>query len=228
MKRILLTTLAAGIFAQPSDLSAQLFYNGIPDAQEYLYFVKGSGVNGGYGVQVGPYVGRFAGDPTTAQFSIYCVDYNHYAISQWVNVTSLGTPVGSMDETRLDDYTKYRQAAYLSSLFDTAPTSAWGSIHAAIWYITSGVSVGSSSGRQYYLNLAYQNAGSFNTNGWYVLSPLNEEGGPFDGTGQEFLMRTRVSVPEPAALLLLATGLVLLAAASRARRRALESAGLSP
>jgi hypothetical protein len=215
MKRLFLAALAAGLVAQPADLSAQLFYNGIPDAQEYLDFVSGSGVNGGYGVQVGPYVGRFTGDPGMPQFSIYCVDYTHYAKDQTVNTTAL-TQGSNLGNTRLNDYGDYRKAAYLASLFDTAPTTSWGSIHAAIWYVTSGVAVGSSTGRNYYLGLADTNAANFSTDGWYVLSPTNPLGGAHDGTGQEFLMRS-VSVPEPAAFLLLATGIFFLAAVSRRR-----------
>lgn len=215
MKRLLTTMFAIGLLASASGVDAQqpYFYSGVPDAQEYLDFLSGSGVNGGYGVQVGPYVGRFT-TPTTPQFSIYCVDYNHYAKDQWVNVTALNA--GALPNTRLEDYGDYQQAAYLASLFDTAPTSAWGAIHAAIWNITSGVAVGDAAQRNYYLGLAAANAASFSTQGWYVLSPLNADGGAHDGTGQEFLMRS-VSVPEPASFLLLASGLLFLAAASRKR-----------
>ena len=138
--------------------------------------------------------------PTTPAFSIYCVDYRHHAIDQWVNVSALG---GDLSQTRLNDYTKYQKAAYLASLFDTYSTSQWGYIHAAIWYITSGVTL-----------VLFNNAGSFNTDGWYLLSPATHNGITYDG--QEFLMRT-VSVPEPATFVLLATGLLLMAAFSRRR-----------
>jgi hypothetical protein len=218
MNRLLTGVLVAGLLAQPAsvlDAQQPYFYSGIPDAQEYLDFLGGSGVNGGYGVQVGPYRARFAPDPLSAQFSIYCVDYTHYARDQWVNVTGLG-PVGNLANTRIKNYGIYQQAAYLSSLFDTAPTSTWGGIHAAIWYLTSGVTVGNATQRNYYLGLALVNAPNFSTQGWYVLSPRNPNGGPYDGTGQEFLMRT-VSVPEPATFFLIASGLLLLAALSRKR-----------
>ncbi|MEQ1855248.1 MAG: PEP-CTERM sorting domain-containing protein [Longimicrobiales bacterium] len=214
MKRLLLIALSVGLLAQPAQLTAQqpYLYNGVPDATEYMTFLGGSGVNGGYGVQVGPYLGRFE-YPASASFSIYCVDYNHYAKSQWVDVTGIG-PVGDLSQTRLNDFGKYQQAAYLASLFDTAPTTSWGGIHAAIWSLTSGVSVGDVTQRNYYLGLAAANGSSFDTSGWYVLSPqsLTSSTG-----GQEFLMRTKVSVPEPAAFLLMATGLLLLAGVSRKR-----------
>jgi hypothetical protein len=213
MKRLVLIALGAGILAQPARLSAQLFYNGIPDAQEYLDFLHGSGV--GYsGVQVGPYEARFIESPATPSFNIYCVDYNHHAIDQWVNVTSLGS--SDLSNTRLNDSGKYQEAAYLASLFDTYSTSQWGYIHAAIWYITSGVTLGNMSSWQSYLTMAATNAGSYNTAGWYVLSPATHNGITYDG--QEFLMRT-ASVPEPATFVLLATGLLLLAAFSRGRLR---------
>jgi hypothetical protein len=215
MKRLLTGMLVIGLLAQAGGVDAQqpYFFSGVPDAQEYLNFLGGSGVNGGYGVQVGPYVGRFT-TPTTPQFSIYCVDYTHYAKNQWVNVTALSP--GSLSNTRLQDYGDYQAAAYLASLFDTAPTSAWGGIHAAIWSLTSGVSLGNAAQRKYYLDLATANASTFSTQGWYVLSPLTASGGAYDGTGQEFLMRS-VSVPEPATFLLLASGLLFLAAVSRKR-----------
>src|SRR5688572_28337522 len=107
MKRLLLVAAAVGLLMQPVHASAQL-YNGIPDAQEYLDFLGGSGVGSSYGVQVGPYVARFAGDPAAAQFSIYCVDYRHFAKDQWVNVTGLDA-AGDLSNTRLDDYADYRQ-----------------------------------------------------------------------------------------------------------------------
>lgn len=214
MKRFLLSALSAVVLAQPLQVSAQqpYLYPGIPGATEYLDFLSGSGVNGGYGVQVGPYLGQFTTDLSTARFSIYCVDYLHYAKDQWVNVTGLG-PVGTLSNTRLNNYGVYQQAAYLSSLFDTAPTASWGGIHAAIWSLTSGVTVGNSTQRNYYLGLAAANAGSYSTAGWYVLTPTNPT---YASSGQEFLMRS-VVVTEPAAFLLLASGLLLLAAVSRKR-----------
>lgn len=210
MKRLLLIALTVGLVAQPAEVSGQLLYNGIPDATEYLKFIQGSGVAYN-GVQVGPYLGQLTSDsPLQPAFSIYCVDYNHYAKSQSVNVTSLAS--ASLGNTRLGDYGAYQKAAYLSSLFhDPAHAGQWGQIHAAIWNITSGYGTANT-----YNTMANTYAATFSTDGWYVLSPFVANGPAFDGTGQEFLMR-RVSVPEPTAFLLLATGLLLLAAFSRKR-----------
>jgi hypothetical protein len=223
MKRLLLIALTAGLLAQPAQVTAQqpYFYTGIPDATEYLDFLGGSGVNGGYGVQVGPYLAQFT-TPLSPQFSIYCVDYTHFAKDGWVNVTGLGSG-NDLGNTRLGlsaledntgDYVRYRQAAYLATLFDTGsqPTSEWGKIHAAIWSLTSGVTPGGNTGD--YLTATWAAPTTFTTDGWYVLTPTN----PGSSTsGQEFLMRTRVSVPEPAGLLLIATGLLMLGMVSRKR-----------
>jgi hypothetical protein len=227
MKRLFTLALSLGVLALPAGLDAQqpYFFEGIPGETEYLEFLSGSGVNGGYGVQVGPYKARFnepgPTTPASPMFSIYCVDYTHYARSGRVNVTPIATPIGT--DTRLDNYLKYQKAAYLSSLFDPGtdvdgyagadPTTRWGGIHAAIWKITSGVTVGNDYWRNYYLGLATANAASFDTRGWYILTPED----PTDPrSGQEFLMRT-VSVPEPATFMLLATGLIFLGIVSRRR-----------
>lgn len=210
MKRLLLAAFAAALVTQPALLSGQIYYNGVPNQQEYLDFLGGSGVGYG-GVQVGPYVGRFTSDPYPAQsFSIYCVDFNHYAQDQRVWVTAL-SPSADLDHTRLDNYSRYRTAAYLSSLFDTAPATgaSWGPIHRAIWSVTS--TVPNNTWDDFLTPERLAAAQTFNTAGWYVVSPRGY------ANGQEFLMRTRVSVPEPATFLLLASGLLMLAAASRKR-----------
>ncbi|MBM4183194.1 MAG: PEP-CTERM sorting domain-containing protein [Gemmatimonadetes bacterium] len=219
MKRFLLIALSAALLAQPGQASAQLYYNGIPDATEYLNFMSGSGFSGGYGVQVGPYTGQFVGGNDGAgssPFSLYCVDYLHYAKDGNVNVTLLNS-VGANGPTRLDDYTRYRKLAYLASLFDTAPKTqtSWGGIQAAIWKIASGVTLGTGATATYRDQLlAAAVPTSFSTDGWYILTPTNAAE---SSSGQEFLMRTRVSVPEPAGFLLMATGLLMLAAVSRKR-----------
>jgi hypothetical protein len=144
-----------------------------------------------------------------------------------VNVTKLNG--GDLSNTRLEVYGDYQRAAYLASLFDTAPKTEWGYIHAAIWQITSGVYLANPNDpnaiarRQHYFGLASANGSSFSTQGWYVLTPSNPYDVADSKLGQEFLMRT-VSVPEPATFLLLASGLLCLAAVSRRRTLKAEDA----
>jgi hypothetical protein len=153
--------------------------------------------------------------PASAPFSLYCVDYLHTATSQYVWATELNSV--DLGNTRLNDAGKYRKLAYLASLFDTAPKNAttWGGIHAAMWFIASDTIVGKVSNaaqialREELIDAAVPD--NFSTDGWYILSPQSQPG------GQEFLMRTRVSVPEPAGFLLMGTGLLMLAMVSRRR-----------
>jgi hypothetical protein len=214
MKRLLLTALTAAFVVAPASTAAQIYYPGIPDAQEYLNFLSGSGVSE-YGVQVGPYLGEFSSDPTSPDFSIYCVDYAHYAKDTWVNVTALD-PGADLSNTRFGNYNTYLKTAYLSSLFDTAPKSDWGEIHVAIWQATG--TYGGSGNSGTYGNIASA-PNAFSGAGWYILTPTNKADG---SSGQEFLMRTRVSVPEPSTLLLLGTGFVFFFIARRRRFEILE------
>jgi hypothetical protein len=212
MMRSAMIALTAVVAAQPSAAQQPYFHDGAPSAREYLEFTQSSGMlMADHGVEVGPYMGHFQGEPASAQFSIYSVDFTHFAMSQMVNVTALSR--GNFRNTRLNGdaaaAAKYRQAAYLASLFDTRPTSRWGRIHAAIWWVTSGQA-------PYYNQdlVELPVPEDFSTNGWYVISSLDADGGPDDGTGQEFLLR---SVPEPTTFFLMASGLLLLAAFSRKR-----------
>lgn len=220
MKRLLLIALSAGFLAQPAVTAAQLAP--VPSDMEYLQWVgKGDAVVATWGgVYLGPYLARFA-QPTTASFSIYCVDYLHHAGSQTVNATSLasGQTDADMGNTRLGSgagsYATYQKAAYLSSLFaswsdyGSDQRTVWSGLHAAIWEITTPtqtLALGSGSTatlRDSFITMADQNAGSFG-NGWYVLS------GAAGYDGQEFLIQTGTSVPEPGALLLIGSGLLML------------------
>jgi hypothetical protein len=227
MRRTPLVVAGLTLALLPSATAAQL-YDGPPlDAQEYLQFVgAGDAVVATWGgVYLGPYEGSFL-TPTTPTFSLYCVDYTHHATSQWVDVTQLsgGADFGS---TRLGSFETYRHTAYLSSLFDSWQTlgddkrTVWSGIHAAIWSLTNDQDLGSGETlavRDLLLTDPFHLAGaaSFETDGWYVLSPGTEPYGGRDG--QEFLIRAQSTVPEPSTYLLMGTGLLLLAAFSRKRR----------
>ncbi len=241
MKRVLLFALGAALALQPAPATAQIF-NGTPLPLEYLNFVDGSGVAGTYGVEVGPYSARFAASPVTGrstatpQFSVYCVDYLHFAnnANGLVNVAAVG---GDLSTTRLGDFGRYQRSAYLSSLFDSwqdhevvleAATGmsfnrrhVWSGLHSVIWGAATGpdnLGAGNlrvAAAREYFSALANSNANSFDTSGWFVLSEADVALGAAH-SGQEFLVRT-ADVPEPSTVLLLLTGLGLLGLVSRGR-----------
>lgn len=247
MKRLFFLAFGAAIALQPATVDAQVLSGPIFET-EYLDFIGGSGVNGGWGVQVGPYRGSFLADSevapsvdrttTSNEFALYCVDYLHYASTSegLVTTTDLtGAPDLAGTNTRLQDYSRYRTSAYLASLFDSWEThqatldadfagsftksNVWGGLHAAIWNVATGPEdLGSGQAavaRGYFLGLATSNAGTFNTDGWYVVSDLDQALSN-QYSGQEFLIRT-IDVPEPTPLLLLLSGVFILFGANRRR-----------
>lgn len=229
MKRSLLA-LAAALAVLPAAALAQGLAP-VPNAQEYLQFLGGSGVNGTFGVQVGPYSGRFGSDPAAPSFNLYCVDFDHYARSTTVTASKIG---GDLGTTRLGStggqVAAYTRAAYLASLFESyqGNAAAWSSLHAAIWTTIRGsldpanpnygqpVPIGADPARDAFIADAQAAVdGGWSAEGWYVLTPDNgiDVNNPWNG--QEFLVR--VNVPEPGTLLLMASGLLLLLGFGRSR-----------
>jgi hypothetical protein len=240
MKRFALAALMAAFALQPLAAAAQ-GEAPVPNAsgQEYLQFVGGSGVNGSFGVQVGPYTGRFASQaPTDPGFNLYCVDFDHFANSTAVNASALG---GDLSTTRLGgglgSLTAYTEAAYLASLFESyaGSTAAWSAIHAAVWTSirnalppgdpNSGVPVPDADydlRDTFLLQAQTAVAGGWTADGWYVLTPdATPPAGFTYRNGQEFLIRTNTTVPEPSTYILMASGLLLLVGFGRRRLKEL-------
>ncbi|MDZ7778820.1 MAG: PEP-CTERM sorting domain-containing protein [Gemmatimonadota bacterium] len=242
MKRFARSIVLWAVFALfPVSVSAQITdFTGTLGSEEYMNFVSGSDVVSdryldGNRVYVGPYVGNFdRGDGlTTPNFSLLCVDFDNYAGSQRVNVTGLGSASDDSDlgATRLGgsagSLTRYRQAAYLGSLFDSwegleydaGQGQLWTAIHSAVWTVMTGREIGGSEYdlRDRILADHSEASGDFTADGWYVLS------GEGDETAQEMLIRTPAStVPEPSTYLLMATGLLFLVAFGRKRMSGLS------
>ena len=231
MKRLVLIAAAALLVAQPAAVIAQTFDPApVPNPVETLNFLGGSGVTSPlpWRVQVGPYEGSFASAPGTS-FALYCVDYLHYASDSngTVNATSLFAG-SDLSNTRLQNFSAYRESAYLSSLFEgwgvhqTALEASegtsftqnhvWAGLHAAIWNVATGpTNLGDGdtrtvAAREYFLT---------DTD----VASLPNGNAAYNGTGQEFLVRTPTTVPEPSTYLMMASGMLLLVGVGRRRMK---------
>ncbi len=171
---------------------------------------------------VGGYGASSAFGPTT---DIFCVDFFHnISTGQTVDVylTNLGADPGYVGSyTRNASLTSYLEAAWLSQQLPLVGlnTAAATAVSGAIWQVMAGEKLylqiaggwyndyvnGSdhSASIDYWAQLAMQNWGSVSPDEWVVVTPTNFA----NGGAQEFI--TQVT-PEPATMVLMGSGLVLM------------------
>ena len=194
------------------------------------------------GVYVGPYRGVLGSGPGAPTIDVTCVDYFNQAYvapdprSVWqVNQTTLAdganlanTRFGSMwGENAL---VRYRQTAWLSWQFANAPTSEWGNIHRTIWNVFTGAAPDPANGTWLAAADAWYAANGANYD-WSTVVVLSDASMTTAAAGacppwaasngscakiggrQEFITTT----PEPATLLMLGSGLLILLGAAVSR-----------
>jgi hypothetical protein len=202
-----------------------------------LHFVGGSGV-GFNGWQVGAYHATLDGAP----ISIWCTDFFNHSANGSVWESGLGGSSPDLSKTRFGTLAgqplQYKRAAALTSLFGTLPTSQWGYIHAAIWELMADpapyvvATPAQQTSVNTYLTWSLNNWNHFDYSKMFVLTDVNVTGGTrlyphgcqglVDNTtcgAQEYLTGQLTVAPEPAAVGLMATGLVGLSLMTVVRRR---------
>jgi hypothetical protein len=201
-------------------------------------------LNGGTVTAFGYYVGMYNGQqatPTPHAVLLNCVDFFHHVTDgqTWqANLTSIGAGavVGPLT-TRINNLTAYRAAAYLTTQYAGKTNAQIGDIQASIWQLLdpngasnpNPPSPSTNAWKTAALNYVAADSTGASAGGFgnfWIVSDVNSfvAGQDNPNSVQEFIIyddtfNQTVATPEPASMMLMATGLVGFAAVGIRRRK---------
>ncbi len=236
----LLLPMAGRAYAQNPGSFVPKIAPGDIGPQEDLQLTAGSGVVATWGgVYVGPYEAKLTSYPGQPTITIYCDDFlnaSQVGDTWTANVAPLTlagiatTRLGLLQPGNATNLGRYMRAAWLAAQFATNRTrSAWSAIHSAIWstvlpgdvpgYGYSGQYVDAGTGIDWLAAANAADLSTFDASRWRVLTDVLSRNDPAHAGTQEYLVEVNTVTPEPATLVMLATGLLMLVGLTGYRRR---------